>query len=152
SAKRTGYVMAPDRHFIGHWRALLRPILAAGLLLSACGLHAASSADVSLTIRPALFTTPASVNDLGVAPTAQEGQLNLTWTAPAVFPGMTLDSYQLRVTSFSLASVGGSTTTRWNASGGLLIQGTYGESPGQAVARTLGPPGSNHVVPVASLF
>jgi len=86
---------------------------------------------------------------LALTPTAQEGQLRLSWTAPTVFPGNTLDSYQIRAQTFSLTDVGGSTTTWWGASGGILIQGLYGESPGQAVVRTMGPAGSNYT---ASLF
>src|SRR5690349_15548971 len=120
--------MTPDRYFIGRWKALMRPILAAGILLSAARLYAASSVNASLTVRPTMQVTPASVNDLAVTATAQEGQLRLDWTAPTVFPGTTLDSYQVRIQTFSLASVGGSTTTWWNASGGSLIQGLYGES------------------------
>ena len=75
--------MTPARKFIGRWSVLKRSLwTAAGFLLPATGLFAASSADMSLTIRPIMQVTPASVNDLAVASTAQEGQLQLNWTAP----------------------------------------------------------------------
>lgn len=118
-----------------------------GGLLSLAGragppVWAASPQDATLTVRPFAGVPPASIGDLTANPGTVDGQLRLQWTAPTVMAGSSLDSYQIRVQTFSLASVGGSTTTWWNASGGFLIQGLYGESPGQAVTRTLGPPGS----------
>jgi len=102
------------------------------------------SQDATLSVRPFAGVPPAAVSDLNASSTTTSGQIRLTWTGPPVYPGSALDSYQIRVQTFSLASVGGNTTTWWNASGGLLIQGLYGESPGATVVRTLGPPGSSH--------
>jgi hypothetical protein len=128
-----------------HWK---HPVLVLGGLLSLLGnpglLRAAPDANGTLSVRPVAGVPPAAINDLVVSSTAIEGQLRLDWTAPAVFPGSALDSYQIRVQTFSVTDVGGSTTTWWSASGGILIQGLYGESPGQAVIRTLGPAGSSH--------
>src|SRR5438874_1588700 len=93
-----------------------RHILVLGGLLSFLGRAgppgwAAQSIDATLSVRPFAGVPPASVNDLSAVPTAVEGQLRLDWTAPTIFPGSNLDTYQIRVQTFSLASVGGSTST-----------------------------------------
>lgn len=103
-----------------------------------------SPQDATLSVRPFAGVPPATISDLSASSTTLSGQIRVTWTAPPVYPGSTLDSYQILVQTFSVASVGGSNNTWWNTSGGLLIQGLYGESPGMSVVRTLGPPGSSH--------
>jgi len=95
-------------------------------------------------VRPYAHIPPAVISDLVVLPTTVEGQLQLRWTAPTVLPGSGLEAYQIRVQTFSVADVGGSTTTWWDTGGGVFVQGLYGESPGATVTRTLGPPGSSH--------
>jgi hypothetical protein len=105
--------------------------------------------DASLGVRPFAGVAPNTIADLTVSSTSIEGQIQLKWTAPPVFAGSTLDSYQIRAATFSLADVGGSTNTWWNNASGILVQGLYGENPGQTATRTLGPPGSSHNV---SLF
>jgi len=109
----------------------------------------AFAGNVSLSMRAFAGIPPDTVNDLSASSTTLEGQIQLQWSAPQVFAGSTLDSYQIRASTFSLADVGGSTTTWWNSTSGIYVQGFYGESPGQTVTRTLGPPGSSHNV---SLF
>ncbi len=102
-----------------------------------------SPQDAALSVRPFAGVPPAAVTDLSVSTTSISQQLRLSWTAPSVYPGSTLDSYQIRVGTYSLASVGGSTATWWSGAG-TLIQSLYGESPGSNVSRTLGPAGSSH--------
>ncbi len=124
----------------------MRPLVLLGGALCLLGppgvIHAANPADGSLSVRPIAGVPPATIVDLSTTPVVVEGQLRLDWTAPTVFAGSTLDTYQIRIQTFTLASVGGSTTTWWNAAGGFTAQGFYGESPGAAVARTVGPTGS----------
>jgi hypothetical protein len=82
---------------------------------------ALARADDSLTVTltPRDSWPPSPVTDLTGLPGA-EGQLLLQWTAPDansyVFPAnLTAASvYFIRVATFSIASVGGSTTTWWN--------------------------------------
>ena len=111
---------------------------------------ASSTQDATLQVRPFAHIPPATINDLVATPAGIEGQIQLQWTAPAVLPGSDLTAYQLKITTFSLADVGGSTDPWWNGASTAFFQGLYGESPGATVTRTLGPPGSgsSHTVPL----
>lgn len=106
--------------------------------------------DATLTVRPFVGVAPDTVTHLTALPGALEGSISLSWTAPAVFPGSTLDSYQLRVQTFSVADVGGSTTAWWNQATGLLFQSFYGANPGDAVTRTIGLPPADHSAVLAA--
>jgi hypothetical protein len=74
---------------------------------------------VTLTFTPRDIFPPSSVTDLTAVPGA-EGQMMLQWTAPdgnnyVTFPDSSpAAGYQIRVATFSIASIGGSTTTWWN--------------------------------------
>lgn len=133
------------------FRRLKNRVIALLGLVALTGLHppaARAATDATLSVRPFSGVPPSAVNDLTLSATGVEGQLQLTWTAPTVFAGTTLDAYEVRVQTFSLASVAGSTTTWWNNATGFVAQGYYSETPGSTVTRTLGPPGSSHVAPL----
>lgn len=102
---------------------LLRAALAAALAWALPGLAprsacAQSSDALTVTLTPRDMWPPSPVTDLTGLPGA-EGQMLLQWTAPDsnayVFPGNPTASsvYFIRVATFSIASVGGSTTTWW---------------------------------------
>lgn len=116
------------------------------LLLPASGLGQTSSIDGSLSVRPFAGVPPDTVADLLAVPGALEGQITLQWTAPPVYPGGVLDSYQVRLQTFSVADVGGSSTAWWNHAAGALVQSFYGVGPGAAVTRVLGPAPADHVM------
>ena len=109
----------------------------------------AQSADANIHIQPFAGVPPGVVLDLTASPGAGEGQVKLVWTAPGVFPGSTPESYQLRIQTFSVADVGGSTSTWWNSPVGSSIQGLYSEASGSQVQRTVGVGAPDHAV---SLF
>lgn len=101
---------------------LLRAVFAAALgsLLAASAPQAARAQSDSLTVAltPRDIWPPSPVTDLTGLPGA-EGQMLLQWTAPDAnsyaLPAPTAaSSYFIRVATFSIASVGGSTTTWWN--------------------------------------
>ena len=104
--------------------------------------------DATITVRPFVGVAPDTVTDLTALPGTLEGSVALSWTAPAVYPGSTLDSYQLRVQTFSVADVGGSTTVWWNNATGaqFLVQSFYGVNPSQTIVRVLGPVPADHVM------
>jgi hypothetical protein len=98
-------------------RMLLRAFLALGTaaFLSSATVWAANPAGFTLRVRCADVQAPNAVTDLAASPNAAvEGQIILTWTAPADLPTGDVSSYQVRYATFSVASVGGSTTTWWN--------------------------------------
>ena len=107
-----------------HWtlpRAGLWAALAALLCLVSPPPAAASGGrdSFSVTVTPRDVWAPSPVTDLAAVPGA-EGQLLLQWTAPDgngfVFATTgPAAGYQIRVATFSVAAVGGSTTTWWNA-------------------------------------
>ncbi len=138
--------LTSENNFIARVTRWIRHLVLVGGALCLLGppgpVYAASFVDASLSVRPFAGVPPATIVDLSTTPVAVEGQLRLDWTAPTVFPGSTLEAYQVRIQTISLASVGGSTTAWWNTAGGFTAQGFYGESPGDAVTRTLGPPGT----------
>lgn len=117
--------------------------LAGGLVLLSAG---AWGQDASLTVRPFAGVAPAAVRDLTATGGPLEGPMTLSWTAPTVFPGDLLDAYELRIQTFSVADVGGSTSAWWSHPSGALLQGFYGESPGAGVVRTVGLASSSHVL------
>jgi hypothetical protein len=96
-------------------------LTAAGALLCLAGLVGparATSDSLTVTITPRDVWPPSPVDDLAASPGA-EGQLMLQWTAPDsnnyVFAASSPASgYQIRIATFSVTSVGGSTTTWWN--------------------------------------
>jgi hypothetical protein len=106
------------------------------------------SADATLMVRPYTGIPPNAAAGFAAVPTTTEGQVRLNWTAPAVFAGTSLDSYQVRIQTYPVSDAG-SLAAWWDAGTGGLVQGLYGESPGAGVVRVLGPPGSDHSV---SLF
>ena len=116
------------------------------LLLPRAGLGRTFATNASLSVRPFVRVAPVAVTDSTARPGALEGSVALRWTAPAVYPGSTLDSYQLRVQTFSAANVGGSTTAWWNNATGAQFQSFYGVNPGQTVTRVIGPAPANHVM------
>lgn len=124
-------------------------MLAVGALLS-LGPPAYSAQDASLTIQPFAGVPPGAAADLAASSTAVSAQMRLNWTGPPVFPGSTLEVYEVRVKTVPPSFFGGSVLAWWNDASGFLVQGTYGESTGQAVVRTLGPPGSTHVLALTS--
>jgi hypothetical protein len=78
------------------------------------------SAAVSSFASVADTWAPGAVADLAATATAPEGQLRLDWTAPDananVFVSSTaVSGYFIRVATFSVASIGGSTTAWWSA-------------------------------------
>ena len=99
-------------------------LTAAGALLCLAALvppaRASSRSDsLTLTFTPRDIYPPSSVTDLIAVPGA-EGQMMLHWTAPdgnnyVTYPDSSpAAGYQIRVATFSIASIGGSTTTWWN--------------------------------------
>ena len=101
--------------------AALRAV--AGALLSLAALSApakavyVSSDSLTVTIRLQDSWPPAPVADLSALAGA-EGQLQLQWTAPDsnldAFPTKTaVAGYQIRIATYSVSSIGGSTTTWW---------------------------------------
>lgn len=96
-------------------------LAAAGILLSAgAAAGAAAPADsLTVTIVPKDQFPPSAVTDLAATPGA-EGQMMLQWTAPDgnnyVFATLSpAAGYQIRIATFSVDSVGGSTVAWWNA-------------------------------------
>jgi gliding motility-associated-like protein len=95
---------------------------AAALLFLAAPLPAAGAAasdSLTVTFSPGDSYPPSAVTDLAATPGA-EGQMLLQWTAPDgnnyVFATSSPASgYQVRIATFSVVGVGGSTTTWWNA-------------------------------------
>lgn len=80
---------------------------------------AAQTGSLTATIIPRDDWPPAPVTDLTATPGA-EGQLLLEWTAPDSNGNLFADksaaaAYQVRVATFSVDSVGGSTTAWWNS-------------------------------------
>jgi len=73
------------------------------------------------TVHPLLDVwPPAPVVDLALSSTPVEGQLVMTWTAPdsnnnALSYQSPVNGYMIRIATFSVVSIGGSTTTWWNA-------------------------------------
>src|SRR5688572_16388203 len=104
------------------------------------------SADASLSVRRFTGVPRSTVIDLSVSSTTVATQLRLNWTAPSVYPGTYLESYQIRVRAVSAAVYGGSALAWWNDAGGSVLQNFYGESPGAPVTRKLGPPGSSEMI------
>ena len=114
-----------DPNLASRLRSRLRAglLTAAGALLCLAGLvppARANSDSLSVTITPRDIWPPSAVTDLMASPGA-EGQMMLQWTAPDSnnynFP-MNLSSataYQIRIATFSVTSIGGSTTTWWNS-------------------------------------
>jgi hypothetical protein len=105
-------------------------LAAAGSLLSAALLPGAARAaapqdSLTVTFTPKDVWPPSPVTDLTALPGA-EGQMLLQWTAPdsnnyVYFPLVgPAKSYSIRVATFSVASVGGSTTTWWGAATDVL--------------------------------
>lgn len=103
---------------------LLAGLLTAGGTLSSLAVlaapaRAAASDSLTVTITPKDIWPPAPVTDLVGTPGA-EGQMLLQWTAPDsnddVFPTALSPAalYQIRVATFSVDSVGASTTAWWN--------------------------------------
>ncbi|MDD5656590.1 MAG: hypothetical protein PHF00_04975, partial [Elusimicrobia bacterium] len=119
---------------------------AGGLCLLAGPLHAQAAADGTLSLRPFVGVPPSPIEDLVAAPGAQEGQVNLDWTSPGVYPGSLPEAYRLRVQTFSAADVGGSTEAWWNQPSGALFESYYGVPEGQPVARVVGPAPADHVL------
>src|SRR3989338_1128314 len=101
------------------------------LLLSGASFGQASVIDAGLSVRPFVGVPPDAITNLSASTGASAGQVDLTWTAPAVYPGGILDAYQVRVQTFSVADVGGSTTAWWNNATGAQVQAFYGVNPGQ---------------------
>jgi len=122
---------------------------AAGGLFALAGHGWTQSADANIHIQPFAGVPPGVVLDLAASPGTGEGQVNLTWTAPGVFPGSNPEAYQLRIQTFSVADVGGSTSTWWNSPAGSSIQGLYSEASGSQVQRIVGVGAPDHAV---SLF
>jgi fibronectin type 3 domain-containing protein len=111
-------------------------------------LFAAAQVDTSLSVRPFAGVPPSAAGSFVASPTASEGQVQLNWTAPSVMAGSALDSYQVRVQTYPVSDVG-TAAAWWSTNTGAFVQGLYGELPGAAVVRTLGPNGSDHPI---SLF
>ena len=96
-------------------------LTAAGALSFLAGLAGpvrANSDSLTVTITPRDVWPPSQVTDLAASPGA-EGQMMLQWTAPDsnnyVFATSSPASgYQIRIATFSVTSIGGSTTTWWN--------------------------------------
>jgi hypothetical protein len=100
-------------------------LTAAGLLSAAAALAPAARAaafkdSLTVTLSPRDIWPPSPVTDLSAVPGA-EGQMLLQWTAPDsngyfFYPSVgAATGYAIRVASFSVAAVGGSTVTWWNA-------------------------------------
>lgn len=80
--------------------------------------EAATSASVLVRVRVGGgdVAAPNAITDLAAFPTPNEGEVLLTWSAPADLPFLgSVAGYQIRYATFSVADVGGSTTTWWNA-------------------------------------
>ncbi|MEK7383534.1 MAG: fibronectin type III domain-containing protein, partial [Elusimicrobiota bacterium] len=103
-------------------RAAVAAALACLLAAAFAGpVRAASSADtLSVRIVPKDSWPPAPVADL-TASAGAEGQLLLSWSAPDGNNNLFVAStpaagYSMRIATFSVAGIGGSTTAWWNAS------------------------------------
>lgn len=108
------------------WSSLfLRAALAAALAWALPGLtppdaRAQNSSDsLTVTLKPQDLWAPNAITDL-TALQGAEGQLLLQWTAPesnayAFAQQSAATVYYIRVATFSVASVGGSTTAWWNS-------------------------------------
>lgn len=100
----------------------LAALAAASWLLAVPGTgtaRAAASDSLTVTIVPRDVWPPTPVTDLVAVPGA-EGQIMLQWTAPdsnlnALGTLTPAAGYLIRIASFSVASVGGSTTAWWGA-------------------------------------
>ena len=101
--------------------------------------QAASADSLAVTITPQDIWPPAPVSDLVAAPGA-EGQMLLQWTSPDSndnqLPGSSTPAagYALRVATFTVASVGGSTTTWWSMATDVrtLVPPAFPPVPGAA--------------------
>jgi len=104
------------------------------------------SVDANISVRPFAGVPPGVINDLQASPGTGEGQVDLVWTSPGVFPGSIPEAYQLRIQTFSVADVGGSVSQWWNAPTGSIFQGLYAEASGSQVKRTVGIGSPDHAV------
>ncbi|MEK7388949.1 MAG: fibronectin type III domain-containing protein [Elusimicrobiota bacterium] len=119
-------------------------LLSHGAFVPASGAGVYVSSDsLTVTMRPRDVWPPAPVTDLVGVPGA-EGQMLLQWTAPDSnsnnFASRTpAAGYQIRVASFSVFAVGGSTTAWWSLAADVrsLPSPAIGGNP-----PTPGPPGS----------
>lgn len=97
------------------WAAAAGPCLT---VLAAARASAATSDALTVTLIPRDIWPPAPVTDLVGVPGA-EGQMLLQWTAPdsnsnALGTPSAAAGYDIRIATFSVDSVGGSTTAWWN--------------------------------------
>lgn len=113
----------PSRRLKGTLLAAL--LAAAGSLLSWAAPSARAEDDsLTVTMTPRDIWPPAPVADLAASAGA-EGQMLLTWTAPDGNANVFATSspaagYEIRVASFSVAEIGGSTTAWWAAATDVL--------------------------------
>ncbi len=112
------------------WKLLAAALAAGAALVLAPSLAAAALTDsMTLRITETRGTDtlpPNAINDLQAAPNATEGQVILSWTAPADNPSGNVQSYQIRYSTFPV-SVAGSTTSWWN--GAVVFAGAPAPSP-----------------------
>jgi hypothetical protein len=109
--------------------------------------YAANPDTLTIGMRPSSPNSPAAIADLLASPTpGVPGEISLTWTAPQGNAGgtpinnLTVGKYSLHYATFSVNSLGGSTTSWWNAtmvsSTTLQPPGYTPQSPGSLEAHT----------------
>lgn len=118
---------------------------ALGLCAPAAG-RCAVALDAVISVRPYAGVPPNVITDLRASTTPAEGQAFLAWTAPGAFPGAVPEAYQLRIQTFSVADIGGSTAAWWNNQTGILFQGLYAQTAGSLITRTVGKDAPDHDV------
>jgi gliding motility-associated-like protein len=75
---------------------------------------------------------PGRVSDLGASAGTGEGDVNLSWTAPASLPGAPITSYQVRFASVSVADLAGDTTAWWSLAASSSANAGASQPPGGA--------------------
>ena len=94
-------------------------VILGGIFVSTPSSSLMAGNTVTVSFRPIIQKPPAPVTDL-TAVSGGAGQMMLQWSAPdenndALIEKFPVVSYQVKIATFSIDSLGGSTNTWWNA-------------------------------------
>jgi len=100
---------------------------------------AGSSDSIGIKCKLRDVWAPNAITNLSASTGAQQGTVDLSWTAPADNPaGDSVSWYEIRWATFSIAELGGDTTAWWNAAPGMLgYEPIPPGPPGQTAYKTI---------------
>jgi len=131
--------MGKTGHPIMRILSLILGLVLVGVGLSVPICQAADSESIAISITVPDIWAPNAITNLSALTGAQEGTVDLNWTAPADNPeGEPVSWYVVKWATFSIADLAGDTTAWWNSAPGMLgYEPIPPDTPGQTAYKTI---------------